>query len=179
MVFDVLHEWSCMQRAKHPARPEDQHLIWTKPPVGHIKCNVDAAIFNNNTTMAYGLCFRDSSGALLMGKSEYLHLYVSVLEAESLGLPHSLKMAISNHLHYVTFETDSKSLADALKVHNVPLNEFGDLVTEIKSLLSGNPDYVVSFVRRQTNRVAHSIARAALSHPSPIFFMRYLILCTP
>jgi len=115
-----------------------------------------------------------------MDKSEYLHLFVSFLEAESFGLLHSLKMAISNHMHYVTFETDSKTLVDALKVHNVPLNEFGDLVTEIKSLLSGNPDYAVSFVRRQTNRVANSIARTVLSHAlAPIFFMRYLILCTP
>jgi len=59
---------------------------------------------------------------------------------------------------------------DALKVHIVPLNEFGDRVTGIKILLSGNPDYVVSFIRRQANRVIHSIDRVALSHPNPHIF---------
>ena len=89
---------------------------------GHVKCNVDATIFNSNTTKAYGLCFRDLSSALLMGKSEYFHLSIFVLE----GLLHSLKMAISNHLH-----NGKQALMDALKVHNVPLNEFSDLVTKI------------------------------------------------
>jgi ribonuclease HI len=159
-----------MQKAKHPVTPQDQQPAWTKPQSGYIKCNVDAALFNNNTTMAYSLCFRDSTGALLIGKSEYLHLSVSVLEAESLGLLHSLKMTISNSMHNVTFETDSKTLADALSARNILSNEFGDLVFECKSLLYSNSDYVVSFVRRQANKVAHNIARVALSHPSPHTF---------
>jgi hypothetical protein len=54
---------------------------------------------------------------------------------------------------------------DALSVHNVPLNEFGDLVSECKSLLFSNSDYVVSFVRRQMNRVAD---RSLASAPNTI-----------
>jgi len=85
-------------------------------------------------------------------------------------------MAIPNHLRDITFETINKTLADVLKVHIAPLNEFDDLVTEIKSLLCSNLECVVSFVGRQTNRVvARSIAKAVLSHPSPIFFMMYLV----
>lgn len=53
---------------------------------------------------------------------------------------------------------------------NIPLNEFSDLVFKCKSLLYSNLDYVVLFVRRQTNKVAHSIAKVALSHPSPHTF---------
>jgi len=105
-----------------------------------------------------------------MGKYEYFHLSIFVLEVESLGLLHSLKMEIPNHMHYITFEMDNKILVDALEVHNVPLIEFGDRVTEIKSLLSGNPDYVVSFVRREANRVIHSIVKVVLSHPNPHTF---------
>jgi len=159
-----------MQKAKHPMTPQDQQPAWTKPQSGYIKCNVDAALFNNNTTMAYSLCFRDSTGASLIGKFEYLHLSVSVLEAESFGLLHSLKMAISNGMHNVTFKTDSKTMVDALLARNIPSNEFGDLVFECKSLLNSNLDYVVSFVWRQANKVAHNIARAALSHPNPHTF---------
>jgi hypothetical protein len=77
------------------------------------------------------------------------------------------------------FEKDNKTLVAALQAHNVPCNEFSDLVSECKSLLSCNSDYVVSFIRRQANKVAHSIARAALSHPNPISFMMYLLLGIP
>jgi len=58
-----------------------------------------------------------------------MHCSMSVLEEESFDLLHSLKMTISNGFHNVTFESDNKSLVDALSAHNVPLNEFGDLVS--------------------------------------------------
>jgi ribonuclease HI len=143
---------------------------WEKPPHGTIKCNVDAALFNGNSVMCYGLCFRDSSGNLLFGKSDFKLLSATVLEAEAIGLLESLKMAISKDLRHVAFETDSKLLVDLLGNTNLPLNEIGDLVSECKTLLLSNPDYVVSFIRRQANSVAHNIARAALSYPSPHVF---------
>jgi hypothetical protein len=118
---------------------------------GHIKCNVDAAFFNNNATTAYNFCFRNSIATLLLGESEYLH---------------ALKMAISNYLLNVTFETDIKTLVDTLLARNIPRNEFGDLVFECKSLLCSNIDHVVSFIIRQANMVAYSIIRIASSHPS-------------
>jgi len=157
--------------------PPYQQLVWIKLQPGHIKCNVDVAFFNNNETMAYYVCFGDSTCALLFGKFDYMHRSVSVLEVGSFGLLHSLKMTISNVFHNVTCETDNKTLMDALSAHNVPLNEFCDLVSECKSLLCSNSDYVVSFVMRQANKVAYSIVRAALSHYSLILFMTYRLLC--
>jgi len=54
---DTLNEWSCMQREKASVRNEYSDYIWTKPDLGMIKCNVDAASFNSNTIMGYGMCF--------------------------------------------------------------------------------------------------------------------------
>jgi len=124
-----------------------------------------ATIFNGNSAMGYGICFRDSSGSLLFGKSDYKYLSVIVLEAEAIGLLESLRLAISKDFHNVVFETDIKLLVDLLHNSNLSLNEIGDLDLECKILLISKSDYVVSFVRRQANRIAHNIARA-LSHPS-------------
>jgi len=90
----MIHEWSCMQKAKHLTHPLNQKPVWIKPQPGHIKCNVDAAFFYNNETMAYGMCFRDSTCTLLFGKSDHMHCSVSVFEAESLGLLHYLKIVL-------------------------------------------------------------------------------------
>jgi len=79
-------------------------------------------------------------------------------------------MAISNSLHNLKFEMDSKTLVTTLQALNVPCNVFGDLVFECKILLSSNPDYAVSFIKRQKNMVAHNIVRTDLSHPSPHIF---------
>jgi len=75
-----------------------------------IKCNVDAATFHNNSTIGYGICFRDHLRQLLIGKAYFLHSSATVLEAEAIALLESLKMATTNGMHVVIFETDSKTL---------------------------------------------------------------------
>ncbi|XP_024639948.1 uncharacterized protein [Medicago truncatula] len=126
---EVLHEWSCVQKAKHPEHHVEQPPAWEKPPHGTIKCNVDTTLFNGNLVMCYGLCFRESSGNLLFGKSDFKLLSATVLEAEAIGLLESLKMAISKDLCHVAFETNSKLLVDLPGNTNLPINEIGDLVS--------------------------------------------------
>ena len=65
------------------------------------------------------------------------------------------------------FETDCKPVADALSLPTTQNSELGDIISQCKSLIANNSDYVVLFVRRQANKVAHSIAKASLSNPSP------------
>jgi len=111
---DTLNEWSCMQRAKLPLDEAEAYHSWSKPPAGMIKCNVDTAALNNDAIMGYGMCFRDSTGLLLLGKSDYFHSSATVLEAETIGLLEAIKVVISNGMHAVLFETDCKSLSDAI-----------------------------------------------------------------
>jgi len=65
----------------------------------------------------------------------------------------AIKEAISTGMQAVRFETDCKTIPDALSLNNIPQNEFGDLISQRKSLLLNKPDFVVSYVRRQANRV--------------------------
>jgi ribonuclease HI len=167
----------CIQNSRPQHHTSNYKSSWAKPPPCLLKCNVDAATFNNNTIMGYNMCFRDSMEKLLIGMSGYSQISATVLEAESMGLLEAIKTATSNGLQRVWFEIDSRSLVNALNTSNTPLNEFWDLVFQCKNLLLNNPDFVVSFVRRQANKVAHSIARAALSHPSPMSSMMYPLLC--
>jgi hypothetical protein len=125
---EVLHEWSCMQKIKNPPHHEEQLHVWTKPQQGWIKCNVDAAIFNANTIMGYGICFRNSTDNFLLGKSDLNYSSVTVLEVEAIGLLESIKMAISKAFHHVMFKTDSKILVDLLKSTNPPILQSMKLV---------------------------------------------------
>jgi ribonuclease HI len=166
-----------MRRVKPHVPNVEYPTSWTTPPAGVIKCNVDAAIFHNNT-VGYGMCFRNSVGHFLMGKSAHLHSSISVLEAEAIALLAAINTAISLGYHNVMFETDSKLLADAINSSSSFNNELGDLLVQCRGLLATNFDFVVSFIRRQANRVAHSIARASLCHPSPMSFTLYHMMCT-
>jgi len=46
--------------------------------------------------MEYGMCFEDSTCLFLLGKLDYFAYSTTILEAESLGLPEAIKVAISN-----------------------------------------------------------------------------------
>ena len=159
-----------MQRAKSQAHRPNHNTMWVKPQEGMLKCNVDAAMFQNNAIEGYGLCFRNSMGQFIIGKSAFSSSPGSVLEAEAIALFEAFKMAISCGFLSVHFETDNKTLVDAVHSNSTHINEFGDIVSQWKDILTTNTDFKVSYIRRQANRVAHTIARASLSQPSPHIF---------
>ncbi|GAU10454.1 hypothetical protein TSUD_423510, partial [Trifolium subterraneum] len=151
---DALYEWSTIQTAKHPVHKGTNHDIsWTKPPLNTVKCNVDCAFFNNNTIMGYGLCFRDATGQFMHGESSWKQCFMTTAEAEATALLASIKASFAQGYQKVFFETDCKLVVDALYSHSAPQNELGDIISLCKNLLSTNNNYVVSFVRRQANKV--------------------------
>jgi ribonuclease HI len=167
---DSLHEWQVMQRAKQPRQGTHQEHKWLKPLPATMKCNVDCALFNNNTITGYGLCFRDSTGQLVLGMSNYAFFSSSSTEAEALGLLEAIKLAVERGYQSVTFESDCRFVVEAVNTTQVPQNEVGDIISSCQELLSFHNHFSVKYVRRQANEVAHSIARASLSYPRPHIF---------
>ena len=90
---DTLYEWSYMQQAKNPVQEITHDALWEKPLLTVVKCNVDYALFNNNSIMGY--CFRDSMGHFLLDMSNYEFLRVTPPEAEATGLLEAVKLAIA------------------------------------------------------------------------------------
>jgi len=167
---DTLSEWSYMQQAKHPVQEMTHDALWEKPPLTVVKCNVDCVLFKNNSIMGYGLCFKDSMGLLLLGMSNYEFLRVTPSEAKASGLLEEVKLSIARGMQSVIFESDCKIVVYVVNSSVNPHNELGDIISYCKQLLSLHTNYFVRFVRRQANKVAHNIARASLSHPSPHIF---------
>jgi len=82
----------------------NHQITWMKPTTCVLKCNVDATTFNNNTIVGYGVCFWNSMGHFILGKSTHLPLYGSVLKAEVFAMLDSIHTTISTGLHSVVFE---------------------------------------------------------------------------
>jgi hypothetical protein len=66
----------------------------------------------------------------------------------------------------VTFESDSKTLVDAVNSKSVGSSEFHVLVSNIRTLLSLNNNFLVMFIHRQANMVSHNLAKSAISNAS-------------
>jgi len=94
----------------------------------------------------------------------------SLAKAEALGLFKAVQFAIDKNMFSVVFESDSKFVVDMINSAFVPHNETGDIISRCKDLLAARNNYTVRHIRRQANRVAHTIGRASLSHPSPHIF---------
>ncbi|CAJ2662610.1 unnamed protein product [Trifolium pratense] len=137
-------DWFSMQRFQQGSTPnmQQQHVpTWQKPPTGWFKCNSDAG-----TNWREGQC--------------------SIVEGESLALLEAMKAMEHRRLTHVIFETDSKSVIDAIHNLHVGSSEFSATICNIKHIMLLNQNFVVKFVKRQANMVAHTLARAAISWAS-------------
>jgi ribonuclease HI len=140
-------------------------LRWQKPPDGWYKCNIDAGFHTEQNRTSSGWCLRDHRGMLVGAGTSWVEGSCSVIEGEAIALLEALRELEQRGLSQVIIEIDSKSLVDAIQHIHVGRSEFSSIVCHINNTLLLNPIFLVRFVKRQANIVAHSLARAAISWP--------------
>jgi hypothetical protein len=77
---------------------------------------------------------------------------------------------------HVIFETDSKSVVDAIYHFHGGNSEFSMLVSNITSLLSCNQNFVVKFIKRQINMAAHTLFWWPVLGPVAVLLRHYLFV---
>ncbi|GAU16577.1 hypothetical protein TSUD_168090 [Trifolium subterraneum] len=93
-------------------------------------------------------------------------LMFGMIEGEAWTLLLAMEEARHRGLNRVQFESDSKVLIEVIHMQRRGNSEFLSIVHDILSLMSSFINFEVKFVRRQTNLVAHTLARAANSWAS-------------
>lgn len=91
---------------------------WSKPPVGWIKINLDAAIFPEGF-IGVGIVIRDSHGDFVRAICSHIEGAWQPRDAEALSLKEALSSAKSLNLHHCIFETDSKTLVEACNMKHI------------------------------------------------------------
>ncbi|KAK2413785.1 putative mitochondrial protein [Trifolium repens] len=79
---------------------------WQQPPVGVLKCNVDASFFDANGATGWGWCLRDSRGHFQLAGTNIVHSPYSVVEGEALAVIEATEEMILRGSRYVIFESD-------------------------------------------------------------------------
>ena len=69
-------------------------------------------------------------------------------------------------------ELDAKIVVDAFHSEPLAIDEFGCIIGDCRGLVA-HSYFLIQFIKRQTNRPTHCLAKAACSHPS--FLFRFLI----
>jgi ribonuclease HI len=167
------NEWNEAQLVYHGplfSTQQQQPLRWEKPQHGWYKCNIDAGFHKDLNKTSTGWCLRDHMGRFVMAETTWVDGNYSIIEGEAIALLEAMKSMEQRRISNVIFETDSKSVVDAIHYSHGGNSEFSLLVYHINNLLSFCQNFVVKFVKRQANMVAHTLARAAISWPSRCIF---------
>ena len=128
--------------------------------------NSDGAYSVNSGEGGWGVVIRDEDGAVVeaaAGKSLRLRdAFQSEMEACLAGV----MLADAVGVERIVVETDSLVLVQAIKYSSHRLAPTGGLICEIQSLLASNfTAFVVEFVPRTCNRVAHALAAIGCKCP--------------
>jgi ribonuclease HI len=152
-------------------RARQQHATtWQKPIQGWYKCNVDAGFHKELSKTSAGWCLRDHMGRFIRAETSWMDGNCSIMEGESIALLKALQAMEQQGITHVIIESDSQSVVDAICHLRGGNSEFSMLISQINNYLSCNPNFVVKFIRRQANMVAHRLARAAISWSSRCIF---------
>ncbi|KAK2423957.1 zinc finger CCCH domain protein [Trifolium repens] len=163
-----------MQQRTAVAVQQQQQLSWQRPPLNWYKCNVDAGFHQEVNKTSAGWCVRDHRGHCIMAGTTWREGHCSILEGEAMALLHALREMEQLGLSQVIFETDSKSVVDAIQHYRGGNSEFSSIIGHINNVLLLNPNFMVKFIKRQANMVAHALARAAIS-----WSRRYIVNTLP
>jgi ribonuclease HI len=167
--WHLWEEWNSVNQQQHSRRVMDQQqhsLSWHKPPMGWQKCNVDAGFHQSLNKTSVGWCLRDHLGNFMVAGTAWNEGNCSIVEGEAHALLEALSRVEERGITHVIFETDSKNVVDAIHKLSSGFSEFSAIICNIQNVLSRNPNFVVKFIKRQANMVAHTLARVASSWAS-------------
>jgi ribonuclease HI len=135
--------------------------FWENPTAGKAKVNVDASFIPANGQASVGILARNDKGEIIFSAARMLVGCKSAEEAELQAISEGQALSSIWVKEPVICETDC---AVAVKAINKPGKDFStycSLINDIKETVSsGNVSHVTS-VKRECNRVAHSLATYA------------------
>ncbi|XP_062013892.1 uncharacterized protein LOC133730283 [Rosa rugosa] len=137
-VVPITLGWWEEYKAVHASIKEPRpvrHELWTKPPVGLVKLNVDAAFDNVTGCTGVGGIFRDSSGSFLGGFRHSVSVSNSARHGELLALLYGVKLAVTHHFVPLMVETDCQDLVNVIGSSSLTWTELGFLVHDLEGLL--------------------------------------------
>lgn len=95
-------------------KPQPSIIKWSPPPSGKLKLNVDASVFDGESSFKFGMVIRDDLGFFVRGRTMHLNGPVSVLEAETRGVCEALGWVEDLQLQHVMIECDSELTVRAI-----------------------------------------------------------------
>ncbi|CAL1401916.1 unnamed protein product [Linum trigynum] len=112
---------------------------------------------------AGGMVLRSLSGGVLMAKGIQFPGIDDPTVVELLVLREAIAWCLGQGFTGMRFEGDAKVIIDKINSKDASDSRMGVVLEEVLQYFCSNPGFSVRFVGRRNNRVAHLVARKALS----------------
>ncbi|KAL5741976.1 hypothetical protein ACOSP7_028708 [Xanthoceras sorbifolium] len=155
--------FSDFQSATTPGLPisSTPKQLWSRPPDGVFKLNVDASVVSGLSCYGVGLIFRDDSGFPVLVKSQLCSGSISVEVAEARAVLEGVSLAVELAFFPLSIESDSLSVVQLCRGDWISRGDVGHVIGNILSLLN-NRAAAFAFVPRCSNSIADFLAKEAL-----------------
>ena len=130
-----------------------------------MKINFDGAVFGASNMSSIRVVIRDSNGAVLASCSQKIPQAYKAEEIEVLVALKALSFVFELGFRSVILEGDSLGLIQTLKSKECSLSPTGLLIEDVKVFANNFVTLLYSHIKRNDNRVAHSLAKNALCIP--------------
>jgi len=139
---------------------------WIRPLAGGVKCNVDVTIFKDQGCYGIGIFLRGDRGEFMGAKTAWYRGLPQPNEAEARGLKEVIKWLGTLRYTSVSIELDCKQVVDGISSNLNTNSTFDAILNTCKASLVNHQNFKITLFRRQTNNVAHLLARASLYYAS-------------
>lgn len=140
------------------ASTRHSRVSWHPPPVGVLKCNVDAAYSSTRQVGVVSAIIRDNQGRVITGKAKKIHSSSS-LAMEAFALREGLILARSYYCEQILVESDCSLLVDSTR----KILKIAVIVEDVVRLKNSFDHCGLLWTGRETNEAAYWATQAALS----------------
>ncbi|XP_043812710.1 uncharacterized protein LOC110614869 [Manihot esculenta] len=141
--------------------------VWSPPPQGWIKVNIDASLNSQRSSLGFGCVVRDANGRFIAAKAGCFCSQMEVKCAEAVAFREALSWIKECGWDRVLFESDAQVLI--VSINNTSLDDlspFDLLVQDCKLLLSSYEEARCAFIHRSYRGKTYSLSHKELEDES-------------
>ncbi|XP_042958183.1 uncharacterized protein LOC122293771 [Carya illinoinensis] len=146
-----------------PVIPQATVSYWQPPPPTWLKVNFDASFNKSELVMGMDIIARDSNGDPHVMLATQKESVSSVFLAKAFALLRAFTLCAEMGIMRAEFKGDAKMVVEAIKDPNSNYAWHGQLIEDLKHVLETHPSWKLSYANRVNNKVAHELAKLALS----------------
>ncbi|XP_065634433.1 uncharacterized protein LOC136069632 [Quercus suber] len=159
----ILQEFlQAREKEQSSSRPQVAQK-WRPPAPNIYKINFDTAVSRASNLAGLGVIARDSRGDPIGALTMLVPFRQSVAELEALACLRAVQFALEIGLTQVVVEGDSVIVIEALQNGSGQFASYGNILEDVRSLLSHFQYVVFSYSSRVCNSVADALAKKASS----------------